>query len=266
MFIERRPSPPLRPFVDRLWYFETDLEPGHERVLPSGAMQLLVNLEADEMRWYSGPRFDTVNRLGGSMLVGPFETPVVIDTMEQRQAIGVAFTPMGTSAFLRCPAHAVRGLHVPLDLLWGIDGRVLRECLLEAESPHAMLARLDAWLLARGAGRLAIDSAITFAVTALDRGARVGPLVERLGLSPKRFIERFEAQVGLTPKRFARIRRFQRVLTLIGGTSDWTERALQSGYFDQSHMIRDFQELAGTSPSHYKPRSAIELNHVPVNG
>lgn len=264
MFLAQRPSPALRPFVDRLWYFEADLPPGRERVLPIGAMQLLVNLDADEIRWYSGTAFDVVHRIGGSILVGPFDRPVVIDTLEQRRIAGAAFTPMGAAVFLSCPATDVRSLHVPLDDLWGLDGRLLREQLLGHVSPTAMLSCLDAWLLARGCGRLAIDPAVTYAVGVLDRGARVGAVVDRLGLTPKRFIARFEAQVGLTPKRFARIRRFQHALRLVDGAASWADLAADAGYADQSHLIRDFSEFAGVSPSAYQPRSALEVNHVPL--
>lgn len=264
MFIKHPPSPALVPFVEGLWYFEADLQPALERVLPTGAMQLLINLDADEMRWYSGADCAVVHRLGGAILAGPFEGPVVIDTEEQRRVAGIAFTPMGASVFLTCPAHTVRGLLVPLEELWGGDGRVLRERLLEAGSPAAMLACLDAWLIARSRDRLVIDPAVVFAVAALGCGARVGTVVERLGLTARRFIDRFEAQVGLTPKRFARIQRFQRLVTSRDGSPDWADLAARAGYADQSHMIRDFTEFSGVPPSGYQPRSARELNHVPL--
>jgi len=265
MFICQRPSAPLSPFIDFLWYFEDDLPLTRERVLPTGAMQLIVNLDVDELRWYSGPDFRVVHRIGGAALGGPSDEPVVIDTAEQRRLMGVAFKAMGAAPFLPCPADALRGSHVPLDVLWGVEGAVLRERLLEADSPQTILTLVDRFLQCRGAGRLSLDPAVDFAVHSLERGARVKAVVTRLGWTPRRFISRFESQVGLTPKRFSRIRRFQRTLMLVRPGRDWSELAALAGYFDQSHLIHDFHEFSGAPPSAYRPRHMLERNHVPLD-
>jgi AraC-like DNA-binding protein len=265
MFIQQPPSAPLAPFIDFLWYFEGDLPVTRERVLPTGAMQLVINLDADEIRWYSGPDFGVVHRIPGAALGGPYEEPVVIDTAEQRRVMGVAFKAMGAAPFLLCPANAIGGSQVPLDLLWGVDGAVLRERLLEADSPRTMLTLVDRFLRCRGAGRLCLDPAVAFAVDCLERGARVRAVVTRLGLTPKRFISRFESQVGLTPKKFSKVRRFQRALMLVRPGRDWSELATLAGYFDQSHLIHDFHEFSGAPPSAYRPRNALERNHVPLD-
>ena len=67
-------------------------------------------------------------------------------------------------------------------------------------------------------------------------------MTDTIGLSAKRFIEQFEREVGVTPKRYCRIRRFQRALTLSHHDRrvDWTRVAMDCGYFDQAHFIHDF--------------------------
>src|SRR6185503_14928704 len=97
---------------------------------------------------------------------------------------------------------------------------------------------LEAELSARLSGARAPRKDVRYAVAALDRpGADVGDVTGRTGLSRRRFIEVFTAEVGMTPKRFARVRRFQRALALARRTSspDWARLALVAGYFDQSH-------------------------------
>ena len=86
------------------------------------------------------------------------------------------------------------------------------------------------------------------------------------GISKRRFEQVFNEQVGLTPKLFCRIRRFQRVLQLINEQNDidWTDVALSCGYFDQSHFIHDFQSFSGINPTEYVTRGSRYVNHVPM--
>jgi AraC-like DNA-binding protein len=73
--------------------------------------------------------------------------------------------------------------------------------------------------------------------------------------------------VGLTPKRFARVRRLQRILDAAARNVnvDWAEAAVEHGYYDQAHLINDFRELTGITPTAYRPRAAHERNHVPLD-
>ena len=99
--------------------------------------------------------------------------------------------------------------------------------------------------------------AVRLAVRALD-SAR-GPLsiravAERIGISQRRFVQLFRAEVGLAPKVFSRIRRFQDVLaaTETAPEVDWSRVALDCGFYDQAHLVRDFRALAGLTPTAYR--------------
>jgi AraC-like DNA-binding protein len=260
--------PALRPFVESLWHFTGDLPHARERILPTGTMQLLVNLHEDELRTYSGGDFADVVRIRGAAFSGTYAQPFGIDTEEQRHIIGVAFKPGGAAPFLADSAAALRESHVELDPLWGRDGAVLRERLLEAPTPTAALRIVEAVLLAQVARPLEVDKLVDFAISAFDRGAPVGQVTARLGMTPKRFIRHFQQVVGITPKRFARVRRFGRVLESIelGRPVDWTGVAASCGYFDQSHLIGEFREFSGMNPTLYRPRSPGDRNHALVPG
>jgi AraC-like DNA-binding protein len=262
----RAPPPGLAPFIDAIWYCAGEYGHTRERVLPSGAMQLLVNLREDELRWYDGAGYATVHRSRGAVLAGVFARHIAIDTDEQREIVGVAFRPGGAAPFLSAPADVAYETHLELDTLWRRDGAVLRERLLDAGSPEAMLRTLEAVLLARAARAFERDPAVMYALGAFDRGARVGDVTTRLGMTPRRFIQRFAAGVGLTPKRYARVRRFQRVLDALaaGRGVDWARVAVACGYFDQAHLIRDFRAFSGVSPTGYGPRSGAGRHHVPI--
>jgi AraC-like DNA-binding protein len=79
-------------------------------------------------------------------------------------------------------------------------------------------------------------------------------------------VDVFESVVGLTPKRFARVRRFQRVLRQMRQGADvrWTDVALACGYYDQAHFIREFEAFAGLNPSRYRAAAPVYPNHVPL--
>jgi AraC-like DNA-binding protein len=111
---------------------------------------------------------------------------------------------------------------------------------------------------------------VRYALDAFDRshGVRpVGDVIQRIGLSPRRFGELFRSEVGLAPKAFCRIRRFSEVLKRIEPLTevDWADVALSCGYFDQAHFNHDFRACAGLTPSAYL-RDRMSRTHVVVSG
>ena len=96
----------------------------------------------------------------------------------------------------------------------------------------------------------------------------VSAVVERTGWSQRRFIEVFRDEVGLTPKLFCRVVRFQQVVQKIHRQRqvDWAGVAVDCGYYDQAHFIHDFQAFSGFSPTTYLRVRTAHLNHVPLAG
>ena len=247
------PGTALAPFVAHLGWYESDLPDGRETTLPTGTAQLVVNLDHDELRWYENGRAETT---GGAGFCPPAPGPVEIDTAEQRRTICVVFRPAGAYPFLG-EIGALGQAVVDLDDIWGRTW--LRERLLAAPTPQAALQVMRAELTARAA--LPFDPGMAAAAAALHRGLPVGEVSDRLGTTTGALRRRFTRHVGLPPKRFARIRRLQRLIHR-AGDGDWARAAVEVGYFDQAHMVNDFRALTGLTPSAYRPRSAAERNHV----
>jgi AraC-like DNA-binding protein len=80
----------------------------------------------------------------------------------------------------------------------------------------------------------------------------VSALADELQWSRKHLANRFRADVGLAPKTIARLLRFRRVVDSGDLSSRWTEVALDAGYFDQAHLIRDFRQFAGMTPVEFQ--------------
>lgn len=237
----------MRPFIERLWYYESRLSHPAERVLPSGRMQLIVQLGAAP----------------AACFCGPMTRPVTVPTSAMRRVAGALFRVDGARPFLSMPCVALANLDVELPDLWGREGAVLGERLASAANPSAVLQALGSALLERLSVDITPDPAVRAAMVALARGDRVAATVEASGLSWATFGRRFADRVGLSPKRCAGVQRFQRaVRRLAGGERCLASVAADCGYFDQPHFSHEFRRYAGLTPGGYAPRSAEEPNHV----
>ena len=246
-----QPSPPLCDFVDYVWYLSDAPAHARERIVPSGTVELVVNLHEDEFRIY-GSGDGRCRRFPGAVVSGCYGAAFGIDTREHASILGVHFKPGGAAGLLGAPPGELTDAHVDLDSLWSRAAGELREQLCAATELGQRFQILDQVLVSRlphaPPGREVVR-------TALDRleqpRVEIGAISEALGLSRRRFIEVFTEQVGMTPKRYARVRRFQRALTLAlqHPAPAWAELAPASGYFDQAHLCRDWAELSGCSPS-----------------
>ncbi len=232
--------------------------------MPSGQPHLMINLGEDQFRTYSGPDCATVRRINGAVLAGPHGRPVAIDTMEQRWLAAVEFRVGGAAAFFPIPISEACNQVIELDALWGREGSLLRGLLCEAATPKEKFCVLETVLLKRLIRPQ--DPAIVAAASHLERGMSVAEVPECLGLLPKTFGRRFRNVVGLSPKRFSRVRRLQRVLRSLNkpASAGWCMVAAEHGYTDQAHFIHDFRDLTGITPSLYRPCSPQRRNHVPI--
>jgi AraC-like DNA-binding protein len=268
LFRYRAPRPPLDACIESIWVFESDPRPDAlERVLPTGAAQLIINLKEDQTRLYDPDRGYRCVTGAGTSLAGVRSRYSVIDTAEQERVAGVLFKPGGTIALMRVPALETADADIDLACLWGRRRTAaLRERILEGVELDTKLdvledALVEAWRPA------ALHRAVAFALTVFDRSphtASVTSVTDAIGLSAKRFIERFKMDVGMTPKRYCRIRRFQRAVAQAHRSDgvDWTQVALDCGYFDQAHFIHDFRSFAGLTPTEYQAARTSFPNHV----
>lgn len=265
------PRPPLSDFVDLFWLYEGyDLPHAKERVLPTGTMELILDLREDELRVYDGQNYEQFQSFGMALICGAHSESFVIDTASQASIMGVHFKPGGAFPFLKLPAEELRNAHVSLETLWGAKAVELRDRLLEAETPEARFCILEGILVTQAARPLARHPAVAVALKEFQDALHtrtISDVSDRTGLSQRRFIRVFSEEVGLTPKRFCRVRRFQEVLRLIKREQrvDWGETALEAGYFDQAHFIHDFQAFSGLTPTAYLARCTEHLNHVPLS-
>ena len=257
-------------FVKLFWFYE-GYDPSHtmERILPTGTVDLIFNLCDGPLKVYEPWDTERFQSYGHSVLSGTHSESFVIDTACQAATMGVHFEPGGAFPLLPVPADELRDTHVSLETVWGATATSLRDHLLEAETPERRFRILEQTLLKRAFRPLALHPAVAFALEEFQRMPNtrtISNVTGRIGLSQRRFIQAFREEVGLTPKLFCRIRRFQEVLSLIEQEDqvDWVDVALSCGYFDHAHFIHDFRAFSGINPTAYHARRGEHLNHLPL--
>ncbi len=237
--------------------------------MPNGEASMVFNLREDPIRIYEDGEYGGFRSYGQAVISGARTRSFVIDSAQQDRVFGIQFAAGGAFPFFRMPASEMENQSVDLDSLWPGIAREFRERLLAAASIPEMFVLAEEYLLAQLVRPLELHPAVQYAKQRLGAHfptGRVATVLEEVGISQRRFIQLFHEQVGLTPKAFSRVRRFQRILQTIHGSRavDWIDVALNCGYYDQAHFIHDFREFSGLTPTYYLASATEHLNHVPI--
>lgn len=264
------PRAPLSKLIGCLWYWEeTSHTHKKERLLPSGEPAIIFNLRDEPIRLYDAQNLSRYSTYGLAVLSGARSDCFVIDAHQQDRVVGIQFLPGGAFPFFRMPASEGENVSINLEDLWGSRTGEIRERLLAAPTIEAILVTLESCLLEQLVRSPDLHPAVAYALRSFAESpssSRIKAVTEQIGISPRRFIELFRREVGLSPKVFCRVRRFQQVLQVTHGRKnvDWAQVALDCGYYDQPHFIHDFQSFSGLTPSAYLAASTRHANHVPL--
>src|SRR5262245_31044666 len=257
--------------IDDFWLYEDYAgEHSRERILPSGTFEMVFNLQEDELRIYGPSDQDRCRRFSGALISGPYAGPFMSDTKEEAAILGVHFKPGGASAVLGLPASELTNTHVDLTAIWGPGATALREQLCSLREPTERFWLVQQALLERLADPPRHHRAVRVGLDVLRRThgrARIRDIAGTLDLSQRRFSDAFAAEVGLTPKLFGRIQRFQHAIASSRSAAevDWARLAVECGYFDQAHLIHELVEFSGVSPADYwRRQNRLELAGVHV--
>jgi AraC-like DNA-binding protein len=257
-FSSYKPAPLLSDFVDNFWLYEGyEGEHSNERILPTGTIELVINLRENELRIYDAERPDVCSRFSGAVASGAYGKGFISDAEEEAFIMGIHFKPGGAFPFLGLPADELADTHIDLETLWGPSAMLLREELCEAMTAAERFHIIEEALISHLFCPMEHHYAVSTAFDAFERNPNraVRDIAMDAGLSQRRFIQIFRSEVGMTPKLFSRVQRFQRTRAIIHGqekaAADWVGIAMECGYSDQSHLIREFQEFSGLSPAAY---------------
>lgn len=259
---------PLCQFIHFFWAWD-NYAPLHprERILPFGMMELNITLSHHPyVMMYPHDKF-CPHPIHHAIVSGARSEFFVVDTSHPASLLSVWFKAGGALTFFGVSAAELHNLHIPLHDLWGSDAHELYERLYKAKTTHARFELLEHFLLRRLNRALPRHRAIDFSLPYLHDGDDIGRIVNQIALSPTRFIQLFKEEIGMTPKLYSQIQRFQQAVRMIAHTSNpnWTDIALACGYYDQAHFINAFQRFSGISPSAYIPQNKDHSSNLAMS-
>ena len=279
-FALHQPGPPLDRHVELLTFY-AGFDPRHDRekLLPDGAIQIIVDLTDRPKKLYAGETSPVGVDFSRSWISGMQQRWIVIEAQRAASMMVIRFRPGGTFAFVRHDATAFTNAVHELDSV--INGRAgsLRDRILEAPTIPAKFSATEAWLIEQCRGDLILNAAAAQMAAVLGQpGQRVADAAENTGLSERQVRNVFDRWIGVSPKSLARIARFKRVLTGSGAVEladslnagdalpppDWAELAAATGYSDQSHLHHDFVAFAGMTPGAYVAAYRGLSNYLPI--
>jgi AraC-like DNA-binding protein len=250
-----RPDPRLCPYVIHYCAYDEETTTFRRRLEAPGLRAPLIFNFGPPIAVRTPTAGGEWQRHAEGFVAGLHDTYALVESSGRQSGFEVYLTPVGAGLVTGVPMRHLKGSVVALEDLFGLLGGLVREELMEAPSWEERFVIVDRFLLSRISEAEAPPPSLAWALSRLHstRGAiDVGSLTDELGCSRRYLIGLFNDHVGLPPKLLARILRFEHALELAGGGGiGWAEIAQRCGYYDQAHMIGDFQQFTGHSPTTY---------------
>lgn len=273
---QRAPLPALRRFVRLVWASDAVPLRGapstssivRERVLPTGAMHLVFRLTGP-LRLFASEGDPAGLTISDAIVGGARASFYLKDASSPACSVGATLSPGAAAGLFGVPASALSERHTPLELLWGREEtQRISERLQAARCAETRMQILEAALFERALrSGVALHPVVRGALGVLERAhdVPIGDLVARSGYSHRAFTALFCDAVGLTPKVFGRVLRFQRACAaLLVPAARPVEVAASLGFSDQPHLVRELRSFAGLSPGAYTAARPAHPNHVPL--
>ena len=269
-----KPAFPLNEFVENLVYYH-GLTALHnlDRFLPDGNTEMILDLTENPQYIYDNETLQEIQICRCAWVSGVRTKPITIPSGKGSRMLIVAFKRGRAFPFYPFPVSELTDTVAEADLVFGRKFHDLREQLLAAKSLDRMFRLVESFLLQQAGTALLEDTptkCIEYAVSSMIKNPTAQRLYQlscEIGYSQKHFIDLFRQLVGVPPKQYLKIMRFQKAIGSIenNGAVRWSNIALGSGYYDQSHFIHDFKLFSGFTPSDYMNRKTAMLNYVPVD-
>lgn len=247
------PSASLSSLIKCYWSLEGQELPGtHQRVFPDGCIELVFHYGGLFRKYHENGTIHTQPR---SFIHGQLTRFIEIGSSGKVGIFSVRFRPHGLISFTNISTHEINDDNIQVTDIWGAEGRELESRMLEAANNEQRVQIIEQFLL----GQLqatATSGLIKHCVLLINQAngvINIEDLSASLNIGRRHLERQFIDAVGLNPKQYARITRFQHVLSLVEQKRYHTLTTLahNTGFYDQAHFIKDFREFTGLSPKQY---------------
>ncbi len=268
-FVEHLLGEPMASAVESIFYLN-NYNPEHaiERLVPDGLTSLVIELDGQERFVLDNDDRGRTVRCCGSWFSGLHRQYISFTALANTELIGVRFRPGRALSLVHGSIESWSNRVAPAVEVFGATINAVRSEALAADGPIAKLAIIEAWMLSRWSKDNDPPTELVAAleqIAAQPSLATLDGLHEHVGVSEKRLVALFKQHVGAAPKTFQRIVRFSEIVKRLGGQEDvnWAELSVECGYYDQSHLVRDFSHFSGFQPAEFLNRKDDRENFFP---
>ena len=237
--------------------------------MPNGDTEILIDFHDTPQFIYDNTSLKEIQACNRVWASGLRTEPITIPAGNKSEMMVISFKKGMAAPFFPFPLNEIADSVVDADLVWGTDFGSLREKLLGTKDIDKRFRIVEDFLIREFQSQMAINPCVAFAVgemTERPDAISIGRMNDRIGYSPKHFTEMFRRQVGVTPKSYLKIMRFQKAVQTIDAavTPDWSRISHECGFYDQAHFINDFKHFSGFTPAKYAEIQTNYQNYIPV--
>lgn len=250
------PQGSLAAHADVMIYFK-DFVPDHsiERVVPTGHVFLIFELDGYTRHTYDNDTLQPNADYTKVWISGMHKNYISISAHEQSSMFVVQFKPSGAYPYFRQPLESITEQVVPAENVLGKEVLQLRDDLVAGADATAKFSLAEKWLNERYNADHEPPSELKQVITQLQEQpvSNLNHILDTYPKTQKQLIGSFKKYVGLTPKYYQRILRFNELLQKMQQKEkvSWTDIAYSCGYSDQSHFIKEFRHFSGFNPEEF---------------
>jgi AraC-like DNA-binding protein len=265
----QKPAYPLNQFVELFTYYEARSEAHSiERLLPDGSVNIIIDLTETTKHIFDNNTLAEKQSFKKAWVSGMHSSFISISAAKEASMFVIRFLPGGSFPFLRLPLNQITNQVIDAELIFGQRIHFLREQLGMA-TVSEKFSIVSNWLNSVAGYSTGKESIVSYAIKEIDKSPAILSLTDiakKSGYSQKQFIHIFKTHLGITPKMYQRIVRFNKVLSEIEKTQTihWTKLCYDLDYHDQAHFIKDFQQFAGLNPNHFLKERGEYIHYVPI--
>ena len=247
---EYSPAPQLTPWVKNYWvvngFLNSEIIP---KVFPDGCTDIIFI-------------FDRTKGTSYAEIFGTMTTFIEVDYPNPTQMFGIRFKPAGITAFTRVPMDELTNRSEELASVETLFDKSFYEALPEKQSVEEIVAFTNSYLIDQLPRLYNFNRQIIRAIDmiSLAKGQLdLADLAFDVCLSQRHFERKFKATVGVSPKMLAKIFRFKHAsqCMLMYPSKDLLTIAIECGYYDHTHLIKDFKSLSGDTPDDFRRKKSI---------
>ncbi len=265
------PSPPLAHFFNSFYYYK-GFVPEHniDRFVPDGNTEIIIDLTDFPKFIYDNDTLEEKQGFRKYWASGVRRQFISIDSGRDSEMMILNLKKGKAFSFFQMPMAEMSDQVVEGDLIFGDFIVRLRDAIGTAKTISEKFEITEAFLCEKMKTHLRENNPfMDFTIQKmLDNPTQLTlqSLVSQVGYSQKHLIHLFKKHLGVSPKTYLRILRFQKAIQEIGqrGDIEWTHLAIDCGYYDQAHFINDFKNFSGFTPEEYLRRQKSFPNYIPV--